>query len=350
MITMLNTDQLNTEALVLWGLDTDEKPIDWWTDQWNRTRKVGNGSRYYEMNTKTCYSFDEENSTWHVIPWEEDGGSGGEGGTTEVSSELTRTLIVSRGVGGINAGTTYTTGKDIEDILHDMLDPVAYPTLTAPTATLTAPGSKILETGSNVNVVMTISFNRGTISPAYGTNGFRAGTATGYKLNDSAVQAENTFNVNVSASNKTFTGLVNYNAGEQPRDSSGENYKSPLSAGSVSTNTLTYEFVDALYSNASNITTVVKEALVSKSAKQKEFNFAAQTVANPEIFEVPASWTITAVEFYSDLSGKYENCLSGFTITNTTHEDASGNTVNYKRYTDNRGYAAGARKVRIKWS
>ena len=79
-------------------------------------------------------------------------------------------------------------------------------------------------------------------------------------------------------------------------------------------------------------------------------NFPAQTVANPEIFDIPASWTVTAVQVKNDLSGQYEDCSSEFTVTNTTHDDAGGNTINYKRYTDNRGYNAGARTIRVKWS
>ena len=90
--------------------------------------------------------------------------------------------------------------------------------------------------------------------------------------------------------------------------------------------------------------------MVSKTAKVKRFDFPAQTVANPEIFDMPASWTITGLEVLNTLSGQWEDCSSEFTITNTTHDDAAGNTVNYKRYTDNRGYNAGARAVRVKWS
>ena len=105
-----------------------------------------------------------------------------------------------------------------------------------------------------------------------------------------------------------------------------------------------------MWANVNNITTVSKLSLVSKSAKVREMEFPAQTVANPETFDVPASWTVTAVETLNTLSNQWENCAGEFDITNTTHEDAAGNTVNYKRYTDNRGYSADSRKVRIKWS
>ena len=98
------------------------------------------------------------------------------------------------------------------------------------------------------------------------------------------------------------------------------------------------------------IATIAKQALVSKGAKQKDFAFPAQTVANPEVFDIPASWTVTAVQVKNDLSGVYEDAMSQFTVTNTTHNDAAGNAVDYKRYTFNLGYDTGARSVRVKWS
>ena len=80
------------------------------------------------------------------------------------------------------------------------------------------------------------------------------------------------------------------------------------------------------------------------------FGISAQTVANPEVFDVPASWTVTAVQVKNDLSGLYEDALSQFTVTDTSHNDASGTSVAYKRYTFNLGYDTGARSVRLKWS
>jgi hypothetical protein len=123
-----------------------------------------------------------------------------------------------------------------------------------------------------------------------------------------------------------------------------------LAAGSVNTsNTITYEFVNALWANTADITTIAKLSLVSKSAKVCEFAFPAQTVANPEVFDVPASWTVTAVEVKNDLSGAWDDGSEQFSITNVTHNDAAGQSVAYKRYTFNMGFDTGARQVRVKW-
>ena len=270
-------------------------------------------------------------------------GSSGGGGALE--SPLTTSVTV----GGIASGTTYPTDTSFETLFRDMLNPVAYPTLTNPSATMSATGAKLLETGATLNTTFTITFSRGSISPAYGTSGYRSGAADEYTL-DGTTQSGNTFSKTITSAKTSYQGSVSYLAGEQPKDSVGNNYQSPLPAGSVNTNTITYEFVDALWANVSNIATIAKQALVSKSAKQKDFSFPAQTVANPEVFDVPASWTVTAVQVKNDLSGAYEDALSQFTVTDVTHDDAAGNSVAYKRYTFSLGYDTGARSVRLKWS
>lgn len=264
---------------------------------------------------------------------------------------LNRDLTVKCEQGNYKVGDFIAEGTSLETIIINMLLKTNYPTFTNPSASLSATGAKLLECGSTLNTTFTITFNRGSITPAYGTSGKRAGAATGYSLNGGATQSGNTFSQTISESNMgPFTGTVYYAEGEQPLDDNGDAYDQPYPAGSINTGQVKYEFVNALYANTANITTVAKLALVSKGARTNIFKFPAQTIANPECFEVPADWTISAVEMLNTLNNQWESVASEFTITNTTHQDAAGNTVNYKRYTDNRGYAAADRQVRITFS
>jgi len=274
---------------------------------------------------------------------DEAGGGGG-------SAELTDDLTVVKAVGGIAVGTQYAAGTSLEDILREMLSPVLYPTFTNPSATIFATGAKLLETGSSLNTTMTITFNRGTISPAYGTSGKRAGAATGYSLNGGTTQAGNTFSVTVTSAQLTYRGTVDYAAGEQPKDSIGRDYSTPLPAGSVNSNSITYEFVDAMYANTSSAGTMTKQALISKSTGTKQFDLPATTATDPEQIDVPGSWTVSKIEVLNTLSGKWEDATSQFTKTTTTHDDAAGVVVSYNRYTCNLGMALGARSVRVLWS
>ena len=270
--------------------------------------------------------------------------SGG-GGSSTLSEDLTATVTV----GGVTSGTTFHQGDELETVVRNILSPTLYPTLTNPSASMSATGAKLLEKGAPLASTFTITFNRGSINPAYGTSGYRSGAATNYTL-DGTTQTTNTFAITVSESKTSYQGSVAYAQGEQPKDSNGGNYSTPLPAGSVNTNTINYEFVDAMWSNSSNIATIAKMSLVSKTTKQRDIHFPAQTVANPEVFDIPASWTVTAVQVKNDLSGQYEDAISQFDVTNVNHDDASGTSVAYKRYTFNMSMATGARDVRIKWS
>lgn len=269
--------------------------------------------------------------------------SGGGGG---LSDDLTTSVTV----GGIPSGTEYEEGTELETILRDMLNPVAYPTLTNPSASLTATGAKLLETGATLNTTFTLTLNRGSINPQYTAESpYRSGAATSYTL-DGETKDTNTFTRTITSAKTSYQGSIAYAAGCQPKDSTGRDYNSPLPAGSVASSSINYEFVDSIWANTASISTVTKLALVSKSAKQKQFDFPAQATQYPEQFHVSSSWNITAIESLNPMSGKWEDCSSEFTQGTTTHPDAAGNDVSYKTYTDNRGYNAGARSVRIKWS
>ena len=325
--------QIQTDTAVLHDGEQGEQGIPGLGIKSTKVKKVG--EEYHLIITYDDGTTEDAG----IIP------GGGGGGSAELEDDLTTSVTV----GGITSGTTYEAGTSLETLFRDMLNPVAYPTLTNPSASLTATGAKLLETGATLNVTFTIAFNRGSINPAYGTSGYRAGVATSYTL-DGVTQATNTFAKTITSAKTSYQGSVAYEAGEQPKDSTGKDYNSPLPAGSINSSTINYEFVDAMWSNVSNIGTIAKMALVSKSAKQRDMNFPAQTVANPEVFDIPASWTVTAVQVKNDLSGVYEDALSQFTVTDTTHNDAAGNPVAYKRYTFNLGYDTGARSVRVKWS
>ena len=264
--------------------------------------------------------------------------------------EITTGFTTAIKVGGIEPGTEYAEGTSFEKILSDMLTPVLYPTLSNPSVSLSGSGNKLLEAGATQAVTLTATFNRGSISPAYGTSGYRAGAATGYKLNTGTEQAGNTWNVTVSESNKSFKATVYYGAGEQPKDSKGKNYSSPLAAGSVTSSIISYDFVDALWSNVDDIEAVAKMGLIAKSTKQKDFVFPDATEDFPEVFDVPASWNVTAIEVKNDLSGAFEDASDQFDITDTTHNNAGDTSVNYKRYTCNLGMDIGSRTIRLKWS
>lgn len=271
------------------------------------------------------------------------------GQAVDTQDYMQAALTVKEAQGKYKVGDVIPQDTSLEDVIKNMLTKTNYPTITEPKATISGTGNKLLETGATQNVTITITFDRGSISPAYGTDGFRAGEATAYSLNGGSEQVENTFSETVSEANREFVGTVKYGAGPQPKDDEGANFDEAKEAGSTNTSTLTYDFVDPIYSNAANINTIAKETLVRRSVGEKVFVFPPCTVANPEVFDIPNSFTVLSVEVLNDMSGKYEPC-DEFVTSSVTHPNAASVETQYTRYTDSRGYAAGSRTIRVRWS
>ena len=267
----------------------------------------------------------------------------------EIGATIKSDLNTTVTVGGCESGSEYLQGTDLETIVRDILSPTLYPRLTNPSASISATGDKLLECGSTLDTVVTVSFNRGMINPAYGTSGYRSGPAETYSLNGGEPQASNSFFYTIDESHFILQARVTYLEGEQPKDSNGEDYDEPLPAGAVNSSLIQYEFVNAFWANTSSIGSITKQQLVSYGAHLKEFNFPSQTAINPEVFDVPTDLTVSAIETLNPLSGKWEDVSREFNVSRTIHNDAAGNEALYNRYTDNRGYNAGPRQVRIKW-
>lgn len=216
--------------------------------------------------------------------WEQKDVQPTEGG----SGSLTKAITAAIDVGGISAGSTYSVGTDVEDILSDLLEPTLYPTFTAPSAGLTYSASQYYAVGGTVNALAAnVTLNRGTITPAYGTSGYRSGATTGYSIatvgadTEFSDSSENSGSFSVPALTRAtkgtivVTGTVNYAAGEQPKDSKGNNYSDPLAAGSVSASK-TLTFIQPYYYGVSNSSTIadftgLTENVTAKG--QKTFNY-----------------------------------------------------------------------------
>lgn len=225
------------------------------------------------------------------------------------------------------------------------------PTITQPKLMIQGTNiSTAIAAGQTSNETITLTFDRGTIS----SGGNTAGAATGYSLNGGAFQTSNVFNVTVSESNKTFKGKVQFGAGDQPKDSNGDNYGTPMAAGEIESGTIEYTFSSStpdptdnatIWSNAKNIMSVTEMTDVKKSDGSWAVLWVPQTEDNPEIFDVPASWNVTAVETINNLTNLWQNVLQSFDISDTSHGG-----VAYKRYTDNREFDDGGRHIRVTWS
>lgn len=246
-------------------------------------------------------------------------GEGGGGGSAVLTDDLTSAITV----GGISAGTQYEKDTPLEDVLRDMLEPTLYPTLTNPSASLSYNSSSYYAVGSSVSATTAnVTLNRGSINPAYGTSGYRSGVATGYTVSTSGAdtefsQSNTTGSFSVPALTRStkgsivISGQASYAQGEQPKDSKGNNYQSPLSAGSVSSSK-TLNFILPYYYGASDTSSISDFEGLSQSVTakgQKTFNYTTnnqymvfaydssygnlKTILDGNGFDVTGGWTKT---------------------------------------------------------
>ena len=271
---------------------------------------------------------------------------------------LAESLTVASPHGQASAGTEYPVGTSIESIVRDILAPSLQPTITPPSMTIgfsivpdylpifeKGSGSVTFDTSWNKNniEVKARNYNRGQISPAYGTNGFRAGEITNITLNgvQPTNQGGNDYwyqGVPVSETNNKVKALVYHTGGDQPKNSGGNDYDTPFT-DPVESNELTIEFVNPWWSNVNDLSTMEKMKLVSKfihdqyNTYGRRFNFPQQSSTNRVMIDVPPEYIITNILMSTE--GSRVPVSSQFSESTVTHQDLTGNNVTYTRYTDN---------------
>ena len=232
-------------------------------------------------------------------------------------SKIKTSYTATRAVGGIAVGDEINAGDDIDSIVKEMLHPVEKPTLTNPSATLSiSPTTKTFKKGTTHQVTFTLALNRGSISPQYTAESpYRSGAATEYRLAGETLSGSSVTKT-VSESKTSYQGEIDYAAGVQPKDADGNDYKTPLPAGTVTTNTITFTFVSPYYRGVTNeeITAAVITGLteVVESKGNKEWAYTA--TAQHGIFAYPKSYGV--LQHILDPNG-YEN-ISGWTRSEVT--------------------------------
>ena len=109
-----------------------------------------------------------------------------------------------------------------------------------------------------------------------------------------------------------------------------------------------FEIDEAIWTNEKDITTVSRDPVLGVE-KSRVITFPPQTMEHVETFDVPASWKVTRIEVYAPISRQYFDCSWEWDVSDLEHPGVNGENIAYKRYQDNRGYAAGERTIRISW-
>lgn len=265
-------------------------------------------------------------------------------------------------LGGITAGSTFENAT-AQEMFEALLCPELFPTLTAPSLALAkSPNTDFYEIGASLSLDLTATFNRGSISPAYTTSGYRSGLPNKYTWTGAQIASETSSTAltdsksitdyTVLSGANTWGCTVAYDAGEQPKSSKGNDYNSPLPAGTVN-KSISITGVYPYYATTANITTMTKQPLAAMDSTYVEIAFVAETEVAKQAVAFPDGWSnITGIQFYNTLNNTWEwmggskaDSLTMFTLTATTYE-INGATVNYDLYTFN-GAKTGARSLRF---
>lgn len=261
-------------------------------------------------------------------------------------SALTDDIATVNALGGIPAGTTVAQlkNKTFSQLFDELIFPTVNPTFENPTASLSLKSTsttliiqEVGTTGASVPVAASFntSYNPGAIKIAGVKKQNRGGNL---KPNESFIY------INNAPANKNFPteipeGIIVYKyraayaQGPQPLDSKGNNYQTPLPAGTVDSNTVAINGVYPYFTNKDNNNDFVKLPLTIHS-NISGVKFKAEG-PNKHAFKIPVKYTLTKVELLNTLSGKYENYGTDKFTKTTENIKVQGKQVEYAVYTRN---------------
>jgi hypothetical protein len=256
----------------------------------------------------------------------------------------------------IPVGSTFN-GNTITEMFDMMLYPELFPTLVNPGSTFTLAQDGFREIGGTiVQLDFTANFTRGSITPAYTTNGFRSGlpnaynyTGTGLTTNvpsTSLTDLEVVGSYTVLLGTQSWTATVAYDAGQQPLSSAGNPYSTLLPAGNTNTDTVSIVGVYPTFATTISISTLTQQPLQSMGVLI-QVSMVAESGLDKQVIDIPTAWVaITGLEQFNTISNVWDPInLATFTTSVTTHM-IQGISVNYTKYTYN-GATIGARQLRF---
>lgn len=238
------------------------------------------------------------------------------------SGTISRAITAAIDVGGVDAGDTFAQGTSYDDMWDTLLNPTLYPTFTAPSASLSYSSDTNYAVGATIAAkTATVGYNAGAITLNGTKQADRGGAATNYAIATTGADTEYS---DSSASSGSFsvtaltrstkgtikiTATVSYAQGPQPKDSKGNDYSTPLAAGSVSIDK-TINFILPYYYGKSASTTVSDFTGLTSDVKakgNKTYKFTTNnehmvfaydssygnltSILDPNGFEVLSGWT-----------------------------------------------------------
>lgn len=248
---------------------TGDKDIDIKFKTINNQNILGTGNINIESgNSLPIFTEDDKNKVLTIDEvsgapsWQPSkGGSGG-------SSTFTGTAAID--IGGIKVGDSWDNAP-ISDVVNAIINPELFPTFVNPTFSFTSTVNGFREVGSVTDITFNVNFSRGSITPQYSAeNNYRSGLPTTYNYNGpvgSEAKANNTLTdtktitgYSIAIGNNTFSCSVDYSIGTQPKSSKGNDYNTPLPAGTLAAKSVTITGVYPVYNGIGTLSKIPLQA------------------------------------------------------------------------------------------
>jgi len=266
---------------------------------------------------------------------------------SSLSSIITLTSSVTSDVevGGIEIAQIVPQNTSFQQFVETLLTKIYYPTITAPSATMSSSIGTNVEAGTE-GITLTVNLNRGaitgkTVASIWDPNtlqDYRSGTATQYIIlgvNNGTTSAYTSATAIIQEGTNAFNGNVTYATGPQPVDSKGQNYLSPLASNTIAISTPVYGRRKAFYgvdntaSNSAQIRSLAGSLLNPSNGSTFTISIPIGTVN--VVFAYPSSLRNVNSVLYQE--GFDADVKANFTQTTISVEGANGySATNYKVY------------------
>ena len=261
-------------------------------------------------------------------------------------SALADNIATVNALGGIPAGTTVAKlkNKTFSQLFDELIFPTVNPTFEKPAASLSLKSTSttpiIQEVGTTgASVPVAGSFNTGYNPGAIRIVGAKKQNRGGdLKSNESFIYINNApdskeFPTEIPEGTIIYKYRAAYTQGPQPLDSKGNNYQTPLPAGTVDSHPVMINGVYPYFTNKDNNKDFAKLPLTTYN-NISAVKFKAEG-PNKHAFKIPVKYTLTKVELLNTLSGKYENYGTDKFTKTTENIEVQGKQVEYAVYTRN---------------
>lgn len=251
-------------------------------------------------------------------------------------SSLDPTVATVEKLGGIAAGTTVAqlTGKSYDKIFDTLIFPTVNPTFTAPSASISLKSyQNVQEIGANAPSAanFNVSFNAGAITLAGKKQNNRAGKqdmeASKILYGSSKVES---LPEKVVAGAMDYYYRAAYAEGPQPKDSKGNNYQTPLAAGSVDSGKTTVTGYRAAYSGLVSTNAITEEVIkgMTKTVSAKKTIKVSGPISEQYIcFAAPAGWTVSNIRDSNNF-----DVTSSYATSTVSVTGLDGQAVDYTVY------------------